>query len=329
LKEEIIVRILDKAYNFLDREQIEKLRNILNEELCHYTVVLECTDLALTDNLTERILIYAASKRLDGISLKTIRNYLYTLKKFADALRRDVELINAMDIRMYLARYSQLNEVENSTMATMIWILKAFFGWLQNEDYIVKNPMCKIKATKVEKRLRDYLTQIELEHLRIACRTKRDTALVEVFYSTGCRLSEIYALNKSDIDWNNDSCLVIGKGNKERRVYFNAKARVHLWRYFDSRKDDNNALFVSDRAPYDRLSCRSIEEVFEDIGSRAGLNKHVHPHIMRHTFAMAMLKNGASMAAIQQLLGHSDIGTTMIYCHLNDDELKMIHKKCS
>jgi integrase/recombinase XerD len=327
-KEKIIVRILDKAYDFLDHEQIEKLRNIFDEELCHYTVILECTDLVIQDNLTEMILLYAASKRLAGISLKTIRNYLVTLKRFATAMRRDVDKIGIMDLRMYLAQYTNTG-IMNSTLATCMWQLKSFFAWLHDEEYIPKNPMRKLKVTKVEKRMREYLTQIELEYLRIACETKRELALVEVFYSTGCRLEEIHQLNRKSINWYSDSCKVIGKGNKERTVFINAKAKVHLQRYLDSRKDKSEALFVSERLPHDRLSCRSIEEAFEKLGERSEIDKHIHPHIFRHSFAMNMLKSGASIAAIQQFLGHENAQTTLIYASFNDEELQIIHKKCS
>lgn len=327
-KEEIIIRILDKAYDFLDREQIEKLRNILDEELCHYTIVLECTDLVVQDNLTEMILLYAASKRLAGISLKTIRNYLFTLKRFATAMRRDVDKINVMDLRMYLAQYTNTG-IMNSTLATCMWQLKSFFSWLHDEEYIPKNPMRKLKVTKVEKRMREYLTQIELEYLRLACETKRELALLEVFYSTGCRLEEIRQLNRKSINWYNDSCRVIGKGNKERTVFINAKARVHLQRYMDSRVDKNEALFVSDRLPHERLSPRSIEDIFDKLGERSEIDKHIHPHMLRHTFAMNMLKNGASIAAIQQFLGHDNAQTTMIYASFNDEELHLIHRKFS
>jgi integrase/recombinase XerD len=233
-----------------------------------------------------------------------------------------------MDIRVYLAAYTKTG-VKNTTIATTISCLKSFFGWLETQDYINKSPMRKVKNIKIEKRLRKPLSQEELEMLRIACKTVREKAIVEFFYSTGCRLDEVYKLNKGDINWNTDSCMVIGKGNKERRVFLNAKARVHLWKYIASRKDNNEALFVTGRGKLNRLGPRSFEEIFGDLGRRAGLTKRVHPHLLRHTMATSMLNNGASLAAVQGLLGHEDPATTQIYAELNQEELHLTHKRHS
>lgn len=326
MQEEIIIRVLDRASESLTNEQINELRNILCEVLQEYTVSHACTALALSNNLSGMIRLYLASKKLDGLSKKTIKNYLLILDKFAENIHIDAESINAMTIRMFLAQYSKAG-VKNSTMATIISVLKSFFSWLHTEEYIPKNPMKKIQTTKFEKRVRKALSQEELEMLRLACKSLREKALVEFFYSTGCRLSEVMALNRDDINWGTDSCMVIGKGNKERQVFINAKARVHLWRYLDSRKDQTEALFVSDKKPHARLQSRSIEDVFKFLGKRAGITQHVFPHLVRHTTATALLNNGASLAAVQRILGHEDPATTQIYCALDIDEIQMTHRK--
>jgi integrase/recombinase XerD len=326
LQEEIIIRVLDKASETLNKDQVNELRNILSEVLQDYTVSHACMALALTNNLSGMIRLYLASKKLDGLSLKTLKNYLLILDKFSNSIHVDAESITAMNVRMFLALYQKAG-IKNSTMATIIWTLKSFFSWLRKEEYISKDPMLKIATTKFEKRIRKALTQEELEMLRLACKTPRDKALVEFFYSTGCRLSEVTALNKSDINWNTDSCMVFGKGSKERQVFLNAKARVHLWRYLDYRKDDTEALFVSDRLPHERLKNRSVEEVFMKLGKRAGMGKRVHPHLLRHTTATSLLNNGASLAAVQKILGHEDCATTQIYAQLNNEEIQTTHKK--
>jgi integrase/recombinase XerD len=311
LKEEIIIRILDRASEFLLPDQIQQLRFVLDEVFYNLVITQACTDLALTDNMTDRIKLYLAAKKLDGMSLKTIKNYGLILRDFARVIRKDLEQIDAMDIRMYLAVCSKRG-VKNSTLATTISTLKSFFVWMENEDYIIKSPMRKIKTTKIERRFRKALSQEELEMLRLACRTPREKAMVEFFYSTGCRLDEVFKLNKVDIDWTTNSCLVIGKGNKERRVFINAKARVHLWRYLDSRTDQDEALFVCDRRPHGRMGKRSFEVEFGKLGEKAGLLKKVHPHILRHTAATTLLNSGASITEVQRILGHDDPATTQM-----------------
>ncbi len=324
MQEEIIIRVLDQASYSLDNNQINQLRDILSEVLQEYTISHACKALALSSNLAGMVRLYLASKKLDGLSAKTLHNYMLTLARFQEFIHIDIESVTAMNIRAFLAKQAG---IKNSTMATIISTLKSFFSWLYREEYIPKNPMLKIATTKFEKRVRKALTQEELEMLRLACKTKRESALVEFFYSTGCRLSEVTSLNRESINWNTDSCMVIGKGNKEREVFLSAKARVHLWLYLDSRKDENEALFVTERQPYIRLQNRSIEDVFKKLGRRAGIQKHVYPHLVRHTTATALLNNGASLAAVQKILGHEDPATTQIYCQLNAEEIQMTHRK--
>jgi integrase/recombinase XerD len=244
----------------------------------------------------------------------------------SQSVSKNVDEITDIDLRLYLARYSQTG-IKNSTLATTITSLKAFFSWLFGQDYIRKNPMWNIKQTKVEKRLRKPLTDDELEVLRSACRTEREKAIIEFFYSTGCRLDEAYKLNRDDINWINKSCLVIGKGNKEREVYISARAGLFLKNYLQSRKDMNTALFVGIRKPYKRLSGRAIEDIFGELGGRAGITRKIHPHLMRHTMATNLLRNGASLSAVQGLLGHEDPATTQIYARLDKEELHTVHRK--
>ena len=225
-----------------------------------------------------------------------------------------------MDIRRYLAWYTKKG-VKNSTLATIISALKSFFGWLENEEYISKSPMRKIKNIKVEKRVRKALNREELEMLRDACRTLREKALVEFFYSTGCRLDEAQKLNIADVDWSNGKVMVIGKGDKERPVYLNARAILHLRKYLASRNDSNHSLFVSERQPHDRLGRRAIERTFSTLGKRAGINKPVYPHLLRHTTASTMLQNGATMEEVQHYLGHDSPVTTQIYAEMDTQSI--------
>lgn len=326
MKEEIIIKVLDKASEFLAQEQIQQLRNILEETLYDYTISPACTALTVLNDMPGKVMLFLASKKLDGCSKNTLENYSLILKKFCTFIQKDIEQIDSMDIRRYLAMYSKAG-VKNSTLATIISTLKSFFGWLENEEYIQKSPMRKIKNIKVEKRVRKALNREELEMLRDACKTLREKAIVEFFYSTGCRLDEAQKLNQSDIDWSSGKVMVIGKGNKERPVYLNARAILHLKKYLVSRKDLNPALFISERKPYNRLGRRGIERVFSELGKRAGINKPVYPHLLRHTTATTMLQNGATLSEVQHYLGHDSPVTTQIYAEMNTEAIKQSHLK--
>lgn len=326
MKDEIIIRVLDKASSFLPMEHIQELRNILEEELYNCTISSACTALAVINDMPGRVMLFLAAKKLDGCSKITIENYARILQKFCGVVHKDVEQIDSMDIRRYLALYSKTG-VKNSTLATIISCLKSFFGWLKNEEYISKSPMKKIKNIKIEKRVRKALSREELEMLRDACETLREKALVEFFYSTGCRLDEVQKLDITDVDWSNGKVLVVGKGNKERPVYLNARAILHLKKYLTSRSDNNTALFVGSRKPHERLGRRAIERTFSTLGKRAGIKKAVYPHLLRHTTASTMLQNGGTMAEVQHYLGHDSPTTTQIYAEMDAQTIKMSHLK--
>ncbi len=217
--------------------------------------------------------------------------------------------------------------IKRSSLATLLASIKSFYSWLEGADLITKSPARAIPSIKTPKRVRKPLSHEELEKVRIACKTERERALVEFFYSTGCRLDEVYKLNRDDISWRNESCMVIGKGDKEREVYLNGKSKVHLQKYLVSRKDDNPALFVSERAPHRRLGRRMIEKTFSQLGIRAGINRPVFPHLIRHTTATNALNSGASLTAVQKMLGHENPGTTQIYAELNTTEIRAEHRK--
>ncbi len=326
MREEIILRILNRASEFISVDQAQRLQLIMQEELYHYNITPKCTDLALRHDLPNRIGLYLASKKIDGMSEKTLKNYWLVLNKFSQYVAKDVDKITDIDIRMYLAKYSQTG-IKNSTLATLITSLKAFFNWLVGQDYIHKSPMWNIKSTKVEKRLRKSLTDEELELLRCACKTDREKAIIEFFYSTGCRLDEVHKLNRDDIDWINKCTKVIGKGNKEREVYLSARAVLFLKNYLQSRHDAKPGLFVGERYPHNNLSGRGIEDIFKELGIRAGIAKNIHPHLLRHTMATNLLRNGASLSAVQHLLGHEDPATTEIYAQLDKEDIQSIHRK--
>ena len=323
--DKITIKILAQVDD-LPAETLQRIQKAITMELGEYEITPKSTDLVPYTGSSQMLKLYLASKKVDGLSIKTLKNYYLVLNKFTARLQKDPLTATTTDIRMYLA-IRESEGISRGTLSTLLSTLKSFYTWLENEEYILKSPCRKLKSIKVNKYIRKPLSPDELERLRIACKTSRDKALVEFFYSTGCRLDEVYRLNKIDIIWKEDSCLVMGKGSKEREVYLNAKARVHLQRYLAERKDENAALFVCGKKPHSRLSSRSIEDVFTGLGKKAGINRPVYPHLIRHTTATNALNSGASLTVIQKMLGHESPATTQIYAELNTSEVKSEHKK--
>lgn len=324
--EEVVIKLVGKLSIELGDINQLKVRNLVEEVLYKYDVMTKETALVSGD-IEEKLSIYLASKKLDGLSLKTLKNYSNNLNIFASYLRKPIATIDTMDLRMYLSQ--RCRNMKPSSTNTEISILKSFFGWLVNEEYIPKNPAAKLKQTKQPKRLRHALHEEEVELLRGACKTLREEALLEFLVSTGCRLSEVVDSNKEDINWHEKSLFVVGKGDKERKVYFSTKAKVLLQKYILSRKDDTPSLFVASKAPHGRLSGRSIERDLKKIADRMGTEKSIFPHLLRHTFATSNLNSGMSLPVLQHLLGHEEPSTTQIYAELSEENILHEYKKIS
>jgi integrase/recombinase XerD len=319
-----IISILVKTKEFLTEEQNKLLQIVLEEELIEKKE--ECTDLIIPNNIYNYIGYYINCKKVKGLSKLSIESYQTHLYRFAKNVDKNIEDITTLDIRKFLALCMK-NGLKNSSIEGEISILKTFFGWLMNEEYIRKNPMYQIENIKVDKYIRKALTQREIELMRNTCQDIREQALFEFFFSTGCRLDEVVKLNKSDIDWQTLSLVVCGKGKIERRVYLTPKAEVFLLKYLQSRNDDKSALFVSERNPYDRLGRRAIQRIISNIGKRTTINKSIYCHLIRHSFATTILRNGGDLAEVQRMLGHSSPVTTQIYAQLNDEIIQQSHKK--
>ncbi len=273
-------------------------------------------------DLWQKIKLFLAGKRLEGISPLTLKGYELELRIFSRHVPKATSEITTADIRIYLSEFERL---KTSSISKRLSVLKSMFGWLTAEGIILKDVTKQIKPPKKEQRVPKALTIEELEMIREACASPRERALVEVLYATGGRLSEIQKMNRGDINYQSMSVLVVGKGNKERPVYFSFKALYHLKKYLMRRTDTVDALFVTERKPYRRLSDRGIQREVKIIADRSEVKKNVHPHIFRHTFATLMLNNGADLVAVQGLLGHSDPGTTQIYATLTDERRKQSH----
>ena len=299
----------------------ETIKGILKD----YTIQREAEQ--EKQDLFNRIWQYLGAKRTDGLSQRTIGTYRYTLEMFADKVRKPTQKITTDDIRGYINYLSGERGIKETTLQTHINILRAFFGWLLEEEKIKKNPMLKIHSLKIDKKgARQALSYEELERFRDACVGYREKALVEFLVSSGCRLSEVAGLAFDDLNFAERSVMVHGKGDKDRVVYFSVRARLMLQEYKKERKG-GTGLFVSTRAPYPALKQRAIERIIHSISVRAGLESRVHPHLLRHTFATHALNGGMDVTSIQQLLGHENIATTQIYAALNEDVVKHQYNK--
>ena len=297
----------------------------LNEILKGYTILREADE--EKSDLKKRISYYLGAKRIDGLSPRTLANYKYTLDMFSERVNKSVSKITADDIRGYISYLSEARGLRETSLQTHISVLRAFFSWLLMEERIKKNPMLKIRSLKLDKKnARQALSVEELERLRDACKGYREKALVEFLVSTGCRLSEVAQLNVADLDFNNRSVTVTGKGNKERPVYFSIRARLMLQEYIKERKG-GEGLFVSSKTPYLPLKPRAIQRIIHGLSVRAGLDARVHPHLLRHTFATHALNSGMDVTAIQPLLGHENISTTQIYAAMNEDVIRHQYNK--
>jgi integrase/recombinase XerD len=326
MKEELIVHILDRASEFISKENLIKLRNIYYEEVYEFDITKKCTALVPTTDLHSKLELYIACKRLEGLASSSLENYRRNLTLFFSAIQKDYKQINDMDARMYLAVQSN-NHVSNVTLNNIMSPIRSFFKWLYELGHITEDPMKRIKTIKVEKRIRDPLSKDEIEAIRDNCKSTRNSTLAEVFLSTGCRLSEIQQLNKRDIDWENRSVKVFGKGSKERIVFLNSKSIYCLKKYLKSRSDNNEALFVGERKPHDRLGKRAIERAFSNMGKYADIQKNVFPHRLRNTCCTRFLANGAALHLVQDYLGHTDPKQTLMYTKVNKADVRYVYDK--
>jgi len=321
--EQMLSEIIAMLYDTIPTLNVNGTRNQLSSIMTQYHVTKVEQDTVHPD-LQQKIELFLASKKLEGLSPITLDGYKLELNIFAEKVKKRTNEITTSDIRVFLGNY---NYLKLSSISKKLSVLKSFFSWLTAEEIIQRDPSSKIKPPKKEKRLPKALSIEELELLRESCKTNRQRAFLEVLYATGCRLSEIHDLNRNDINYQSMSFHVIGKGNKEREVFLSFKAMYHLKKYLMSRNDEEEALMITERKPYRRLSKRGIQREIGIIAKNARLEKRVHPHVLRHTFATLLLNNGAELAAVQALLGHEQASTTQIYAQLSEEKKREQHKK--
>ena len=327
MKENIIHAVIVAMQRDLDCHQMSRLKAVLIKEL-HDVNITECEfteDKRKGDN--EGLLnAFISSKKIEGCSDRTLVYYRNTIERLLDVVRTAVCHITTSDIRQYLAEYQERKQSSKVTIDNMRRIFSSFFAWLEDEDYIAKSPVRRIHKVKTDSLVKEVLSDEQLEQLRDNCTNKRDLAIIDILASTGIRVGELVKLNRSDIDFYERQCIVFGKGNKERMVYFNARTKLHLQQYLDERKDDNPALFVSLSVPHNRLTISGVELCVKKIGNRLGIPK-VHPHKFRRTLATLAIDKGMPIEQVQRLLGHVRIDTTLNYAIVNQSNVKTSHRK--
>lgn len=302
---------------------LTKMTFRFEEALTNYDVKRK-TIVEMEDDLPEKIGTYLSAKRLEGLAPGTLKDYQMELYLFCGQCKLPAAQVSTSTIRSYL---SGIDGVMSSTIGKKLSVLKSFFGWLVEEEYILRDPTKKIKTPKTPKRLPKGLSVEELEMVRESCIDLRERALVEVFYSTGCRLSEVASMDIADVDMQSMSMKVVGKGDKERVVYLSHKCLYHLSRYLKSRKDDSEALFATQKRPLRRMGNAAIQQVVDKIEKRSGIMTKLHPHVFRHSFATSLMNRGIDLADLQQLLGHSSPATSMVYTEVSEERKQQAHKR--
>ena len=269
---------------------------------------------------------FLSAKKIEGCSEKSLNYYKNTISKFLLAISVSLPMVTTNDVRDYLSNYQSNRNSSKVTIDNMRRIFSSFFSWLEDEEVVVKSPVKRIHKVKTDVLVKDVLSDEQLEMLRDSCMCDRDLAIIDLLASTGIRVGELVKLNRADVDFHERQCVVLGKGNKERFVYFNARTKLHLQQYLKSRKDGNPALFVSLSFPYNRLTISGVEVRLRKLGSRLDIPK-VHPHKFRRTLATMAINKGMPIEQVQRLLGHVRIDTTLQYAMVNQNNVKMAHKK--
>lgn len=306
--------------NYLNAEQLKRLQQVLLSNLMDNTPKYESV------SNDDYLKMFLDAKKIEGCSERTLLYYRTTMVRFFEINLDPVRKITTECIRKYLADYQKINNCSNATVDNIRRNISSFFSWMEEEDHILKSPMHRIHKIKTKKQVKEVISDESIEKLRDSCNCPRDLAIIDLLYSTGIRVGELVNLNRNDINFEERECVVFGKGDKERRVYFDAKAKLHLQNYLKSRNDDNPALFVTLDAPHDRLKISGVEIRLRELGRKQNLER-IHPHKFRRTMATRAIDKGMPIEQVQKILGHSQIDTTMQYAIVNQSNVKASHRR--
>ena len=317
----VITEIEQKMQSTLDNKQMSELHQVLIS-------VLSTIGDDNTEEESEKALLEAflAAKKVEGCSDKSLRYYYSTINNMLTIVGKTAKHITTDDLRQYLDAYQKKSNASKVTIDNIRRILSSFFSWLEEENHILKSPVRRIHKIKTGKTVKETYTDEALEIMRDSCETDRDLAMIDLLASTGMRVGELVKLNRSDINFQERECIVFGKGDKQRRVYFDARTKIHLMRYLENRTDSNPALFVSLQSPHNRLQISGVEIRLRVLGRKLGITR-VHPHKFRRTLATMAIDKGMPIEQVQRLLGHQSIDTTLQYAMVNQNNVKVSHRK--
>lgn len=322
-----------------------EIRNSIYIVLEDYEVEMRKTDLSVRNEDRNNMLLqkFIVAKTVKGCTDRTLRTYAYTLKKILENINKTADEITADDVRIYLAVRQKRDGISKGYADTELRYMRSFFGFLSDEGLIEYNPVKKIEKIRGEKKKKKAFSEMEIEKIRDSCRTKREKCVVEMLFSTGCRVSELVAMKISEVE--GDKIIVHGKGNKDRTVYLNAKAVVALKNYLEERKDKNPYIFPGgyfaspqkgkpalwytnpeNVTPDKHSEPSTIESMIRRTGKRAGV-KNTHPHRFRRTCATMALRHGMPLMTVSKMLGHESVATTQIYLDLDEREVEQAHRK--
>ena len=327
MKETIIQTVLDGMRAVLTENQLDMLTDVTRKALSECEITPKATEEEQRNKENVELLgAFISSKKVEGCSDKTIHYYKSSIEKLIATVKKNVCDIATNDIRCYLAEQQEQRGLSKVTIDNLRRIYSSFFSWLEDEDYITKSPVRRIHKVRTDALVKEVLTDENIEVLRDSCQELRDIAMIDLLLSTGMRVGELVKINREDIDFQERQCIVFGKGNKEREVYFNARTKIHLKKYLEQRTDTNPALFVSLHEPHTRLTISGVEVRLRQLGKKVNLNK-VHPHKFRRTLATMAIDKGMPIEQVQKMLGHVKIDTTLHYAMVNQTNVKMAHRK--
>jgi site-specific recombinase XerD len=327
MKQDILKSISNNLKYRFTENQVEKISEIISVELSKYDIQVKLTDVEEVKRDNQNLVnLFLSAKCIEGCSDKTIHYYQTSIEKLLISISKEIRDINTNDIRCYLAEQQNEKQLSKVTIDNLRRIFSSFFSWLEDEDYITKSPVRRIHKVRTDTLIKEVLSDENMEILRDSCTEIRDIAMIDLLSSTGIRVGELVKMNRDDIDFQERQCVVFGKGNKEREVYFNARTKIHLKRYLETRIDDNSALFVSLSSPYTRLTISGVESRLRILGKRANILK-VHPHKFRRTLATMAIDKGMPIEQVQKLLGHVKIDTTLHYAMVNQNNVKLAHRR--
>lgn len=324
MKQKLINEVVQGMLGSINNVQLQKLQQILEHALFDKEIIASSN---VQEDTSEDLLEhFLSAKRIEGCSEKSLVYYRNTIQAMLDVVEKPVREIETDNLREYLTGYQKEKNSSKVTIDNIRRILSSFFSWLEDEDYIIKSPVRRIHRVKSATTIKETYSDENLETMRDSCTELRDLALIDILASTGMRIGELVLLNRKDINFEERECVVFGKGSKERMVYFDARAKIHLQEYLNSRTDDNPALFVSLRAPYERMKIGGIEARLRGMGRNLGIAK-VHPHKFRRTLATMAIDKGMPIEQLQKLLGHKRIDTTLQYAMVKQSNVKIAHRK--